>query len=205
MTELIKSLHTTCQCWTFSRKDGVAVRLTEHDNLLEIDGETYSPGALIEASRFTLTSDLTPGTSEVSGALESKLFDEGDMISGVWDGARVDVFRADWKTATRVAHIWSGRLSRIEHDGFQFSVALVSLKSDFANLLGRAYTRHCDAILGDARCGVDLANPAYTGAICDQRIETCRDRFSNAENFRGFPHMPGSDFLLAGPEAERHR
>lgn len=34
---------------------------------------------------------------------------------------------------------------------------------------------------------------------CDKRFETCRDRFANAVNFRGFPHIPGNDFLLASP------
>lgn len=35
-------------------------------------------------------------------------------------------------------------------------------------------------------------------AGCDKRFSTCRDRFDNAANFRGFPHMPGNDFSL-GP------
>jgi len=33
-------------------------------------------------------------------------------------------------------------------------------------------------------------------AGCDKRFETCRDKFGNALNFRGFPHMPGNDFAL---------
>jgi uncharacterized phage protein (TIGR02218 family) len=36
---------------------------------------------------------------------------------------------------------------------------------------------------------------------CDKQFSTCRDRFSNAVNFRGFPHMPGNDAVLAGPAA----
>lgn len=32
---------------------------------------------------------------------------------------------------------------------------------------------------------------------CDRRWETCRDRFGNASAFRGFPHIPGNDFLVA--------
>lgn len=32
---------------------------------------------------------------------------------------------------------------------------------------------------------------------CDKRFATCRDRFGNAVNFRGFPHMPGGDVALA--------
>ena len=34
-------------------------------------------------------------------------------------------------------------------------------------------------------------------AGCDKSIATCRDRFANLLNFRGFPHMVGNDFILA--------
>lgn len=32
---------------------------------------------------------------------------------------------------------------------------------------------------------------------CDKRFATCRDRFANSVNFRGFPHMPGNDFAIS--------
>ena len=34
-------------------------------------------------------------------------------------------------------------------------------------------------------------------AGCDKRLATCRAKFENAVNFRGFPHMPGNDVLTA--------
>lgn len=34
-------------------------------------------------------------------------------------------------------------------------------------------------------------------AGCDKQLATCRDRFSNAVNFGGFPQMPGNDFALS--------
>jgi uncharacterized phage protein (TIGR02218 family) len=33
-------------------------------------------------------------------------------------------------------------------------------------------------------------------AGCDKRFATCRQKFDNGVNFRGFPHMPGNDFAL---------
>ena len=33
-------------------------------------------------------------------------------------------------------------------------------------------------------------------AGCDKRFSTCREKFANPLNFRGFPHMPGNDFAL---------
>lgn len=42
-------------------------------------------------------------------------------------------------------------------------------------------------------------------AGCDKRHATCRDRFANTINFRGFPHMPGNDFVVTYPrEGEGH-
>ena len=39
-------------------------------------------------------------------------------------------------------------------------------------------------------------------AGCDKRFATCREKFGNAEAFRGFPHMPGNDFALSYPSPE---
>lgn len=55
---------------------------------------------------------------------------------------------------------------------------------------------------------LDAAAPAegalfsvYAG--CDKRLETCRSKFANVVNFRGFPHMPGNDMVQAGPQGDR--
>jgi uncharacterized phage protein (TIGR02218 family) len=36
-------------------------------------------------------------------------------------------------------------------------------------------------------------------AGCDKRFATCRRTFANVANFRGFPHMPGNDFVIRMP------
>ena len=36
-------------------------------------------------------------------------------------------------------------------------------------------------------------------AGCDKRFATCRDRFANGINFRGFPQIPGNDFVISYP------
>lgn len=33
---------------------------------------------------------------------------------------------------------------------------------------------------------------------CDKSFATCRAKFANAANFRGFPHIPGNDFIIGG-------
>ena len=36
-------------------------------------------------------------------------------------------------------------------------------------------------------------------AGCDKTWKTCRERFGNGENFRGFPFMPGNDWVASYP------
>ena len=37
----------------------------------------------------------------------------------------------------------------------------------------------------------------YPRGACDKRMETCGAKFANIANFRGFPHIPGQDAVLA--------
>ena len=34
-------------------------------------------------------------------------------------------------------------------------------------------------------------------AGCDKQFSTCRAKFGNGANFRGFPHMPGNDYVIS--------
>lgn len=38
-------------------------------------------------------------------------------------------------------------------------------------------------------------------AGCDKAFATCRSKFANQINFRGFPHMPGNDIVMSYPNA----
>jgi uncharacterized phage protein (TIGR02218 family) len=42
---------------------------------------------------------------------------------------------------------------------------------------------------------LETGNSFVVTAGCDKRFDTCRNRFNNVLNFRGFPHIPGNDFV----------
>jgi uncharacterized phage protein (TIGR02218 family) len=44
---------------------------------------------------------------------------------------------------------------------------------------------------------IAVGEPVNLTLGCDKQFATCKDKFSNAVNFRGSPHMPGNDFVLA--------
>lgn len=49
------------------------------------------------------------------------------------------------------------------------------------------------------RGGIAPGDQVRFEAGCDKRAETCRLKFDNLLNFRGFPHLPGEDWLMAYP------
>ena len=54
---------------------------------------------------------------------------------------------------------------------------------------------------------VPLAHPVAAGdaftvtAGCDKALTTCRQKFNNLANHRGFPHMPGNDIIISYPNS----
>jgi uncharacterized phage protein (TIGR02218 family) len=262
-----------CACWRFTRADGEVFGATDHDRAITFEGVQFEPAAGLAAATFESGSGLAPGRCAVEGALSLGFMAEAEVDAGLWDGARVDVWRVDWEAPEHRVMIWCGRLSEVTRQGAAFSAELISLKADLERQIGRVYSRVCDADLGDARCGAVLDDAAlsvagvvthvsddlsllafgvdgyeagwFTGGVlswtggpnagrkarvvrhagtmielarampspvgigdafvvtagCDKSFAMCGARFGNRVNFRGFPHMPGPEAVLAGPAA----
>ena len=54
------------------------------------------------------------------------------------------------------------------------------------------------------RLGAELApgDLVRLEAVCDKRGVTCQQKFNNFVNFRGFPHVPGEDWLTSYPTSQ---
>lgn len=198
LRERFEGVTTLCHCWQLATADGTqTIRVTEHDRSVVWQGETYLPGLTARMSSLRHTLSMAPEPLDIEGALEADGITEGDLKAGVWDGARVTIWRVDWQAPEYGIWLWSGYLTGIDAQGLSFLVRLASVKSDLEKTIGRVFGRRCDAELGDARCSVALETAPQS--TCDKHFTTCRDVFSNALNFRGFPFMPGNDVLVAGP------
>lgn len=90
----------------------------------------------------------------------------------------------------RPAGLFSGGRLTFESGALAATVAAVDehLADDFGV---RLVLRHDLDAVPAAGDGLTLE------AGCDKDYATCRDRFGNHENFRGFPQMPGRDFVFS--------
>ena len=50
---------------------------------------------------------------------------------------------------------------------------------------------------------IEAGDAFVVTAGCDKSFATCGAKFGNRDSFRGFPHMPGTDAVLAGPASDR--
>jgi uncharacterized phage protein (TIGR02218 family) len=264
---------TLARCWTLRRRDGSVLGFTDHDRDLDVAGIVHAAGTGLEGSDMHAELGFAVGGGEVAGALAAPGLAETDLAAGLWDGASVEVWLVDWQDPAARVLLDAGHLGEVRRAGAAFTAELRGLGHLLDQPRGRLYQATCDADLGDARCGVDLADPRWrasgwvsrTDAIafltasglddrddglftgggivftdganagqagqvqlhrcdgsgvsvtlwepaaaaiapgdaftvtagCDKRAETCAKRFANLTRFRGFPHMPGSDFVLA--------
>jgi uncharacterized phage protein (TIGR02218 family) len=263
---------THAAVWRIARRDGEVFGFTDHDRPLDIEGVTYEPASGFAPGLIEKALGLGVDTASAAGALSSDAITAEDLAKGLWDGARVDIWRVDWTDVSLKVHLFAGRVGEVRRGAVAFEAELRGLQAPLNVPVGRVYSRSCDADLGDARCGVALSTSAYRGfgevseildarsfrasgletfqdgwfsdgriawdlggagevsvhrqagagatielidaggpelamgatfqifAGCDKRFATCRAKFANAINFRGFPHMPGNDALQAGPE-----
>lgn len=193
-----------CHVWLLTRTDEERLGFTDHDRDLTVDdvlcraASGWTAGAADQALGFAASA------AAAAGALDSEAITEADIASGLYDGCAVECRRVDWSEPSLSVALWSGRIARLKREGGAFTAEVEGPLAQLDRVAGRTYGRHCDANLGDERCGVLESHPAF-GEGCDKRFSTCRDRFDNTLAFRGFPAIPGDDFLTAYPaEGERH-
>lgn len=260
---------TLAHVWRIVRRDGATFAFTDHDQALVFDALTCEPMTGLSAGAIEKSLGLGVDTASIAGALSSEALSEADLARGLWDGARVDLFRVDWSAPALRVHLFAGRIGEVRRGVSAFEAELRGVQAALNTPVGRVFSRFCDADVGDGRCGVDIDASAFRGegevveivssttfrasglesfadgwfargrliwegggesevlshrheaglalievldpapfapgdtfvvhAGCDKRIETCRAKFANTVNFRGFPHMPGNDAIQAGP------
>lgn len=272
---LAQSETTLAHCWRLIRSDGLTLGFTDHDRPLTIAGTVCDPAFGLDGGEVPEKLGAQVETGEVLGVLESAAISEDDIALGRYDGARVESWLVNWAAPDQPLLLRVDTVGEIVREDGVFRAELRSPQQALNVTRGRLYHGICDAVAGDARCGVDLDQTAFSttasvlavegpfrlrvsglGAFdegwfafgmarwgsgrrdgladailthlrspdgdvlgfaqrvgdwveagdgltvtagCDRRFSTCRGKFGNAVNFRGFPHIPGSDYVLRHP------
>lgn len=162
--ELDSGASTLCWCWRIDRRDGVSYGFTDHDAALSVVGFMFEPDAALDPTAFEASADLAIDNVEVAGVLQSSRIKDEDVDKGLFDSAEVRLWRVNWRDPSSNVLVFRGALGEIRRRGLVFEAEMRSLSDKLSDPIGRNLLPTCDAVLGDARCGVDLQNPAYRAA-----------------------------------------
>jgi uncharacterized phage protein (TIGR02218 family) len=265
---------TVCHAWALERADGVVMGFTDHDGDLAFEGIRFLAGTGLTAGALQQVTGLAVDNAEVAGALSDAGIREADIRAGRFDGAEVRLWLVNWADVGQRMLRFRGSLGEVVQQDGAFRAELRGLTEALNRPMGRIIQPGCDAVLGDARCRVDLTGPDWHAEVtvealregrilatspvsraegwfrrgtatfldgaaagvsltiksdrrvdgrlevelwqepgvapavgdrvrlvagCDRRDETCRGKFRNVMNFRGFPHVPDEDWITAWP------
>ena len=266
---------TLAWCWRVIRQDGATFGFTDHDRDVSFDSTTFEAASGFTGTDIEQSIGLSIDNLDVSGALQSDRLSEGDLAAGLFDDARVEIWRVNWSEPDQRVLMMRGSIGEVRRGETAFTAELRSLAHHLDQKRGRTYQYACDAAPGDTRCTIDLDDPAYKGtgtvltagsqylftasgldsfasgwfdggvlswtsndnegrqmevkrftlsgataqielwrsmvspiavsdtftitAGCDKTFPTCKAKFTNQINFRGFPHMPGNKYVMAYP------
>ncbi|MDC7683671.1 DUF2163 domain-containing protein [Asticcacaulis sp. BYS171W] len=193
-TALTQGAARLCHAWILTRSDGERLGFTDHDRDLTVLGVVCRASTGLTQGAASVDLGMEASDASVSGVLTADALDPADIRAGFYDGATVESFVVDWQGGDYVT-MGTGTLARIEARGSGFIAHVEGAAAKLQRVIGRRFTPLCDAVFGDARCGASGSGP------CDKRYATCHDVHDNALNFRGFPDLPGEDFVTLYPRS----
>lgn len=263
---LASEVTTLCTCWKITRRDGEILGFTDLDRDVTIGALDYIAASGFTASSVASKADFAVDNLDIEGILSSEQITEPDILAGLYDYAEVEIFMVNYEDLSMgTIKLKRGYMGEVRVSRGQFVAELRGLAQHLSSRIGRVFLPTCDAVLGDARCGVTLASfeatvsiteaadrqtfrsvdvavpPGYytggeavflTGdnaglrmeikeqttydivlalpmpraiaigdsvkliAGCDKTRDTCKAKFDNLINFRGFADIPGMDAIL---------
>ncbi len=155
---------TLSHCWRLETPGGEIFGFTDHDRDLAVDGVTYEAQAGFTASEIESSLGLAVDNLEAAGALNSARLTEARLKAGDFDNAAVEIWRVNWQDTTQRILLRKGNLGEVSLGSLGFTAEVRGLAHLLNQPKGRLYQFGCDAVLGDARCGVDLELAAFRGA-----------------------------------------
>lgn len=195
-------LTTTCRCWAIVRADGVTFGFTDHDLKIEFEGIEFKAQSGLTARAVMAGSGLSVDNSEAMGALSDAAVTEADIEAGRFDGAEVRLWQVNWADPDQRALRFRGHIGELRRKAGAFHAELRGLTEALNQPQGRVYQAPCGAVLGDTRCGVDLADPAFSVEADIDAIDAGRVfDFARLDEFEPDWFTRGTLEVLSGPAA----
>lgn len=187
---------TLATCWRLERTDGAVMGFTSHPEDIIFEAVAYAAETGFYPTDTEHRADMSTDNAEAQGFLDSSAITEEDIEAGLYDGARIECFVVNYVDLSQGKMILqTGFIGRITRSGEAFTAEMRGLAQKLQKNIGRVYGETCDAILGDARCGVSLG--AFTFAATVTAV-VGRRRFSASALTQEADYFAGGEVEWTG-------
>lgn len=152
------------------RRDTTVFGFTEHsaDQTVTVDGASTllsaAPGFTVQG--LVSAAGLGVDNTELAVIADDAVLTRADILAGKWDGARVYIFRYNWKLpAAGLLPVKRGSFGNFTPQQGQFRVEFRDLRQALQQDTTWVIQEACRWRLGDARCGVALAPLTVEAAV----------------------------------------
>jgi uncharacterized phage protein (TIGR02218 family) len=176
---LLERVTTLAWCWRILRCDGVMRGFTSHDGDLRFQGQLFRATPSLSSGAIGFSGGFAPDSLQLTGALTSGAIDPQDLRSGLYDGARVEIFLLNWADVSMgPLAIIQGTLGDVSGSGESFQAELRGMAAELSHQIVPVTTPECRATLGDAQCQVAVRRFTTYGQVTSV---TAADQFSASD------------------------
>lgn len=165
---------TVARAWGITRKDGVKLGFTDHDQDLSFEGFVFKAATGLTASAIEQGTGLSVDNAEAVGMLCDAAVADADIEAGRLDDAEVVSWMVNWVDVSERSVVFRGSIGEIRRAGGAFVAELRGLAERLNVPRGRVYQRPCTAVLGDVACQFDVSDLAFQVQVSVAQADQCR-------------------------------
>ena len=152
------------RCWKITLKNNKILCFTTCNENIEYDTLVYNSISANDLNELKTNIDIEEDSGEISNLIVSDIIENNDILSGLYDGADVELFLLDKITNEKII-LLNGIISSIEYKDNIFNAKVKGLKSKLNKVIGDVYTPLCRCQFCDKKCGLNKNNFTFNGEI----------------------------------------
>jgi uncharacterized phage protein (TIGR02218 family) len=139
---------------------------TDYDQEFTLNKVLYEAAFAYTPTSVDNTGNLAVDNLEVRGIIDSESISDSDLLAGVYDYAKLEIFLYNHRDITDGQVILKrGQLGEVSQERDFFSAEFRGLAAHLTADNMRTYMPACDAVLGDDRCNYDLVSAEVSGTV----------------------------------------
>lgn len=167
MKSTVSPYQTSATCVRIECLNGVTVRLAAYTyDLTMSNGAVYKTDYGYEPTAFSASASFSPSAIDLEGICAIGGVTRDALASGVFDNARVHVFKCDFLNPVEdYDPVTCGFFGKTTLEDDRYTVEGMALIDALNQSVGRSYAALCTHTFGDARCGIDIGALTVAGTV----------------------------------------